>query len=163
MLMLGLLLLVYQDLLASKGFIPTNLMSSWKIWLFYLGTVFFISLIPKMTREFFIFHLSENNYRNLVIDFLKTAGLPYKINVAKGRIDSEDPQKIQSWYHSSMSYSVWYSTKGIKTLLMAKKYALQQIKRMEPYPQFSWYGFFFLFISLLLMLRFFYAFIQIIS
>ncbi len=154
-LMLGLLLLSLHDLtlLHESGwsFRPEY----WRGWLFYVGSLFYLFLIPRMIKEFFVFHLSERDYRDLSLTFFKALNTDYTFDPEGYVFKTNQKDKIFIYYHFFMKFGVWCSDKLKPTFIDARYAVYRHIKMLQPLKVFSWQGLFFLIIALLLLIRIF--------
>ncbi len=152
-LMLGLITLSLNDVILMQENGWSLQPEFWKGWLFYLGSVIYLFLIPRMIKEFFVFHISERDYRNLSVTFFNAMDEKYSFDPEGYTFKSEEKQGIWVFYHFSMKFGIWSSVQLKDAFLNARRVMTKHIKALPSYRAFSWQGLFFLVISLLLFMR----------
>lgn len=153
MVMLGLLLLSLQDYIVLSSGVWNNFFSHWKGLLFILSFPLYILLIPRMKREFYIFHISESVYREKTIAYLRQEKIVYSIDPSKLSIKAETDPTFYSYYNPQMRYAVWVVKTGSLELLKARQYLKVHLANENPSFAFTFQIFSFFLIFSILLLR----------
>jgi hypothetical protein len=153
MVMLGLLILSLNDYIILSSGSWSNVFNHWKGLLFVLGFPLYLWLIPRMRREFYIFHISESLYREKTIAYLRQAKIVYTIDPGKLSIKSENDNTFFSYYNPTMRYSVWIFKTGSFDFIKARKQLKYELTQEKPASSFSWQVFSFILIFSILLLR----------
>jgi hypothetical protein len=153
MIMLGLLLLSLHDYIVLSSGVWNNFLNHWKGLLFILSFPLYILLIPRMRREFYVFHLAESVYREKTIAYLRQERIGYSIDPSKLSIKSESDTTFYSYYNPQMRYAVWVIKTGSPELLKARRYLKLHLANENPVFVFSFQILSFFLIFSVLLLR----------
>lgn len=153
MIMLGLLILSLNDYMVLSSGSWNNAFTHWRGFLFVLGFPLYLFLIPRIRREFYVFHVSESVFREKTIAYLRQAKIPYAIDPDKLSIRSESDNTFVSFYNPTMRYAVWVFNSCDLDLVNARKQLKYELSKEKPYTGFSWHVVSFFLIFSILLLR----------